>query len=103
MRYRVLGRFYSGPDVKGVYPEGILKYPNFLQTTVLIIPMHIMRSVGGAMYLLGVIVMAYNLTKTMQQGKLVANEPAQAMAWSPYVPSSAKKHGTPGWNASLYN
>lgn len=75
--------FTQGLMLKEFTPEGILKYPNFLQTTVLIIPMHIMRSVGGAMYLLGVIVMAYNLTKTMLKGKLVANEPAQAMALLP--------------------
>src|ERR1700744_6756040 len=50
--------------LKEFTPEGMLKYPNFLETTLQILPMHIMRSVGGAMYLLGVIVMAYNLART---------------------------------------
>jgi cytochrome c oxidase cbb3-type subunit I/II len=63
--------------------EGMLKYPNFLETTLQILPMHAMRSVGGAMYLLGVIVMAYNLLKTANQGSLVANEAAQAMLLEP--------------------
>jgi cytochrome c oxidase cbb3-type subunit I/II len=63
--------------------EGMLKYPNFLETTLQILPMHAMRSVGGAMYLLGVIVMAYNLLKTAKQGNLVANEAAQAMPLEP--------------------
>jgi cytochrome c oxidase cbb3-type subunit I/II len=63
--------------------DGMLKYPNFLETTLQIIPMHVMRSVGGGIYLLGVIVMAYNLFRTMKQGSLVANEAAQAMPLAP--------------------
>jgi cytochrome c oxidase cbb3-type subunit I/II len=35
------------------------------------------------MYLTGVIVMAYNLTRTALQGQLLANEPAQAMPLEP--------------------
>lgn len=69
--------------LKEFTPEGMLKYPNFLETTLQILPMHMMRSTGGAMYLVGVIVMAYNLTKTALQGKLVANEAAQAMPLEP--------------------
>jgi cytochrome c oxidase cbb3-type subunit I/II len=69
--------------LKEFTPEGILKYPNFLETTLRIIPMHVMRSIGGTMYLAGVIVMAYNLARTMLQGNLVANEAAQAMPLEP--------------------
>ena len=71
--------FTQGLMWKEFTPEGLLKYPNFLETTLRIIPMYIMRSVGGAMYLAGVIVMAVNLYKTAAQGKLVANEAAEAM------------------------
>ncbi len=71
--------FTQGLMWKEFTPEGLLKYPNFLETTLRIIPMYIMRSVGGAMYLAGVIVMAVNLYKTAVQGKLVANEAAEAM------------------------
>ena len=71
--------FTQGLMWKEFTPEGLLKYPNFLETTLRIIPMYIMRSVGGAMYLAGVIVMAFNLYKTAVQGKLVANEAAEAM------------------------
>ncbi|MES2265129.1 MAG: cytochrome-c oxidase, cbb3-type subunit I [Bacteroidota bacterium] len=63
--------------------EGMLKYPNFLETTLRILPMHVMRSVGGGIYLLGVIAMAFNLVKTAKQGSLVANEAAQAMPLEP--------------------
>ena len=47
-------------------PEGILQYPNFLETVTQIKPMYIIRSIGGAMYLTGVIVMVYNLCKTVK-------------------------------------
>ncbi len=71
--------FTQGLMWKEFTPEGILKYPNFLETTMRIIPMHVMRSVGGTMYLAGVIVMAFNLAKTMLAGKLVAQEAAEAL------------------------
>lgn len=71
--------FTQGLMLKEFTPEGILKYPTFLETTLRIIPMHVMRAVGGGLYLVGVIVMAYNLARTMAIGKLVAQEPAEAM------------------------
>jgi cytochrome c oxidase cbb3-type subunit I/II len=58
--------------------EGALLYPNFLDTVTQIIPMYVMRSVGGAMYLTGFIVMAYNMLKTIQAGKLQPGEQASA-------------------------
>lgn len=71
--------FTQGLMWKEFTPEGILKYPNFLETTMRVLPMHVVRSIGGTMYLAGVIVMAVNLYKTAVQGKLVANEAAEAM------------------------
>ena len=61
-------------------PEGILQYPNFLSTTLQIIPMHILRAFGGLLYLSGVFVMVYNLIKTAKAGSFVANEAAEAPA-----------------------
>lgn len=75
--------FTQGLMLKEFNPDGILKYPSFLETVLRIIPMYIMRSIGGGMYLLGVIVMAYNLAKTMLKGSLVSNEAAQAMPLAP--------------------
>ncbi len=71
--------FTQGLMWKEFTADGLLKYPNFLSTTLQIIPMHVLRSIGGALYLIGVIVMAVNLGKTMLKGKLVAEEPAEAM------------------------
>jgi cytochrome c oxidase cbb3-type subunit I/II len=57
---------------------GMLQYPNFLETTLQIIPMYMIRAFGGTLYLVGMLLMVYNLSKTMMKGKLVANEEAEA-------------------------
>jgi len=59
-------------------PEGILQYPNFLETTTQIIPMYAIRAIGGSLFLTGAILGVYNLVKTMKQGVLIANEEAEA-------------------------
>ena len=58
--------------------EGLLAYPNFLETVTQIRPMHMARAGGGALYITGVIIMIYNLAKTMSGGNLLKNEEAQA-------------------------
>jgi cytochrome c oxidase cbb3-type subunit I/II len=58
--------------------EGTLRYPNFLETVIQIIPMYAMRAVGGTLYIIGALAAAYNLYKTAKSGSLVANEEAQA-------------------------
>jgi cytochrome c oxidase cbb3-type subunit I/II len=55
-------------------PDGFLTYQNFLETTTKIIPLYIMRSLGGTLYLVGVFIMTYNLIKTAYAGKFIANE-----------------------------
>lgn len=81
--------FTQGLMLKEFTPEGVLKYPSFLETVLRIIPMWVTRSLGGGMYLTGVLVMAYNLTRTAMQGKLVANEAAEAMPLEP-LPAKVK-------------
>jgi cytochrome c oxidase cbb3-type subunit I/II len=42
--------------------------------------MYMLRAIGGILYFTGVIVMSYNLVKTAQAGKFIANEDAEAPA-----------------------
>ncbi len=70
----------QGQMWKDFGPDGILVYPEFIKTTISIMPMYIMRSLGGTIYLFGVFVMVYNLIKTVKTGSLVANESAEAPA-----------------------
>ena len=61
-------------------PLGTLQYPNFLETTLQIIPMYMIRATGGGLYFIGVLLMVYNLIKTVKQGAFEDNEVAEAPA-----------------------
>ena len=65
---------------KNFNAEGFLEYPNFLETVTQIVPMYMMRAIGGLLYFTGVIIMAVNLVKTARQGSFIANEAAEAPA-----------------------
>jgi cytochrome c oxidase cbb3-type subunit I/II len=60
--------------------EGLLAYPNFLETVTQIRTMYMLRALGGALYITGTITMVYNLFMTAKSGKLIANEEATAPA-----------------------
>jgi cytochrome c oxidase cbb3-type subunit I/II len=60
--------------------SGMLLYPNFLETVTQLMPMYLLRSLGGLVYLLGVVFMIVNLWKTAKSGKLVRSETYQALA-----------------------
>lgn len=61
-------------------PEGTLQYFNFLETVTQIIPMYVIRSIGGTMFFASMFIMVYNLIKTAKQGQFVADEKAEAPA-----------------------
>ena len=61
-------------------PDGTLQYGNFLETVTHIMPMYWMRAIGGTLYLTGVIVLVYNIIKTVKQGSTVEDELAEAPA-----------------------
>lgn len=76
--------------------DGFLLYPNFLETVTQIIPMYILRSVGGLMYFAGMFIMVYNLMKTAAAGSFMANESAEAPALEKNVEISGG-----GWHHKL--
>jgi cytochrome c oxidase cbb3-type subunit I/II len=61
-------------------PLGTLQYANFLETVLQIVPMYVIRAIGGTLYLTGFIVMIYNIYKTVKQGSFQKNEEAEAPA-----------------------
>ena len=67
-------------------PDGLLQYGNFLETVTQILHMYLIRALGGTIYFIGVIVMIYNLYKTVQSGHLIANQEASAPALEKYIP-----------------
>jgi len=58
--------------------QGFLVYKIFLETTVQVLPLHLIRAIGGTLYLVGVIIMTYNLIKTAYAGKFIPDEAAEA-------------------------
>lgn len=58
--------------------EGLLAYPNFLETVTQLKTMYMLRALGGALYIVGAVIMCYNLFKTAAIGSFLANEDAQA-------------------------
>jgi cytochrome c oxidase cbb3-type subunit I/II len=60
--------------------DGTLVYGQFMDTVVEIMPMYAMRSVGGILYLTGVLVGVYNVIKTVKAGSAVTDEEAEAAA-----------------------
>jgi cytochrome c oxidase cbb3-type subunit I/II len=74
--------------------EGMLRYPNFLETVLQIVPMYKLRALGGGLYLIGAFIMVYNLVKTAYSGKLIANEAAEA----PALESTYVEHHGSHWH-----
>ena len=61
-------------------PEGFLQYPNFLETVLQIVPLYKLRAIGGSLYIVGAILMTYNLWRTAKAGKFEPDTEAQAAA-----------------------
>jgi cytochrome c oxidase cbb3-type subunit I/II len=70
--------------------DGLLKYPNFLETVTQLIPMYATRAMGGGLYIVGIILGVYNLIKTIQGGKFQPEEAASA----PGLVKTAGKRGS---------
>lgn len=73
--------------------EGTLAF-QFLETVTHIIPLYIVRSIGGLLYLVGVFIMIYNIAKTVLAGSLVEAEAAQAAPLS----DDTVVHGKEYWH-----
>lgn len=58
--------------------DGMLQYPNFVETSTYVKPFYALRALGGVLYLIGVFIMTYNLAKTIGRGSFVGNEEAEA-------------------------
>lgn len=60
--------------------EGLLAYPNFIETSSRLFPMYVFRIVGGTLFLVGFLLFLFNIVKTIKIGNLVNNEEAEAPA-----------------------
>lgn len=74
-------------------PEGTLAF-QFLETVTHIIPLYIVRSIGGLLYLIGMFILVYNIAKTVAAGTLLDKEEAQAAPLS----ADTVVHGKEYWH-----
>ena len=74
-------------------PDGFLQYGNFLETVTQILPMYMLRALGGTLYFAGAILMVYNLIKTVRSGQLIKDEATEAPARAAHV-----KHKGEHWH-----
>lgn len=73
--------------------EGQLQY-RFIETVTHLMPMYAMRALGGLMFLVGFIIMAYNLIKTVKAGSFLENEDAEAAP----LAKNYKQHSGEHWH-----
>ena len=71
-------------------PDGFLAFGNFLETVTQIIPMYMLRALGGTIYIAGVLLMAWNLWKTARAGKLIESVDTSAPALEKYQPKKGE-------------
>ncbi len=84
MMFYVVPMYWSGITQglmwKQFSPDGYLLYPNFLETVTQLLPMYRLRAIGGGLYIIGTLIMAYNLYRTAKAGQFQADQEAQAPA-----------------------
>jgi len=78
-------------------PDGTLTYANFLETVTQIMPMYMMRAIGGTLYITGVFILLYNIVKTVKQGTKVTDELAEAPALVRVTKSRTKGETWHSW------
>ncbi|MBY0555435.1 cytochrome-c oxidase, cbb3-type subunit I [bacterium] len=63
---------------KAVDSNGLLVYPEFIETVVRIIPLYWIRALGGLLYIIGFVLMVYNIVKTVKSKKAPLTDTAIA-------------------------
>lgn len=58
--------------------QGYLVYPNFMETVVNLIPFYYLRAIGGLLYLMGSVLMVYNMIKTAKNAGPLSDTVAEA-------------------------
>jgi len=79
-------------------PDGNLVYGNFLETVTQIMPMYWMRAIGGTMFLIGMLILVYNIIMTIRSGSKVEDELAEAPALEKVT---NKRTSNEGWHTWL--
>jgi cytochrome c oxidase cbb3-type subunit I/II len=96
MMFYVVPMYWSGITQglmwKQFTSEGFMQYGNFLETVLQILPMYQMRAIGGSLYIVGAVLMAFNLWKTARSGEFVPEQEAQAAPLRAQTGSAEERH-----------
>lgn len=86
---------------RALKPDGSLQYPDFVETVVKLLPFYWMRVVGGCLYLGGLLVMVYNVARSIQESKRLNADLSDVAVRVPV--REAKKPHNPlrGWHYVL--
>lgn len=74
--------------------DGLLTYPDFLETVTQILPMYYLRAFGGSLYFIGAILFVFNIIRTVKSGSFIATENDEA-------PATTKSHASESWHRKL--
>lgn len=74
--------------------DGTLVYGNFLETVTQIVPLYALRAIGGALYIIGMVLLVVNVWRTVRSGSFLAQEEDSAMP----LAATYKKHKGEYWH-----
>ncbi|MDG0816016.1 cytochrome-c oxidase, cbb3-type subunit I [Bdellovibrio svalbardensis] len=69
---------------RAVAKDGTLVYPDFIETVVRIVPLYWVRALGGTLYIVGFLMMCYNIFKTIKMAPPQTAPEAQEVSRSGY-------------------
>jgi len=78
-------------------PDGSLTYGNFLETVHEIMPMYWMRAIGGSLYIIGMLMLMYNIVSTVRSGQKVTDEETQAASLTRVTGKRTNAEGYHTW------
>lgn len=90
--------FMQGMMWQAFNPDGTPVHVDFMKIVEQMKPFYIFRSIGGALYLVGALMMFYNLIKTSRKTKFENDEPAEAPA---LLKESAPKEKDDHWHRRI--
>jgi cytochrome c oxidase cbb3-type subunit I/II len=84
-------------------PEGLLKYPEFIETVTQLIPFYWIRLFGGTLYVMGLFLMVYNVAKTIQASKAAGHSLSDVAVEVPRAIQQTKSPNATGGNRGWLN
>lgn len=72
--------------------DGTLTYPDFIETVVRIVPLYWVRAAGGSLFIIGFLLMCYNIFKTIQAAPKAQPVQAQSVTRTGYDEVTKEVH-----------